>query len=478
MQTFILGVVTSCKEHRRDRFCGICLREGFNEENGVAVNEDSDLWPNIEMTCRACRQEWLWRHCVNGERQPGCDLTKEAEAVGGRSLSPADWEARQAVDAFVEMGEGTIREVITLCVEKLWLRKNTKISEMMDLAVATSRLQSRIAANMNGGYNRLGSGQYEDEEELSEIEPDDEDDDPELMSITEDAGGVRELAINDWARTRILEGHWFSPFDQWFLTQNPDQWPTPPSDVLSMATYPCPYIPARHPCQINNLDDMEPHPPPLLVQSCPPSENLCRAAFEAFRRQMRNVLCPAMVNIVRRIVMECTADMTDPCIRVSKMSVEDVVQELRESGMWYNGMDWLMRRREEAAEEKQKRIAEERKDDDQDDTSSSSKSGSQTTSPVLSTSTLQTTPSPPPASDGKKSDSDFASSVDEPDSPSTTVPSHNRVEPPSPVVTLPIAISPVLESPTQIPSIPYIPVSMAEMPTFTIDTIKTVSDLA
>ena len=46
--------------------------------------------------------------------------------------------------------------------------------------------------------------------------------------------------------------------------------------------------------------------------------------------------------------------------------------------------------------------------------------------------------------------------------------------PESPILSLPIAISPVLESPTQIPSIPFIPESMAEMPQFTIDTFNSV----
>lgn len=474
VHTFDLGDIPCCKDHRKERVCGICLRDSFNDESGIAENEDTNVWPRIEATCRACRSEWLWRQCLNGEPQEGSELTKEAEAVGGRSLSPSDWEARQSVEAFVEMGEGTIRDVITVCIEKQWLRRHTKISEMLNLVVATSRFQSRISANtsgIGGGYGR-GGEYYESEEDLSEIEADEDDEDPDFMSVTEDAGGVRDLAINDWARTRILEGHWFSPADQWHLLQNPDQWPTSPPDSPSAS--PFPYTPARHPCLISTSDNNELHPPPSLVRtSPPPSLQLCSAAFEAFKRQLRLLLSPAMLNIVRRIVMECAEDGADPCVRVTKMSVEDVVEALRDRGTWYNGLDWLMRRREDAAEERQRRRAEDTKDDIPDDTSSSSKSGSQTTSPVLSTSTLQTTPSPPPVSNEKKAIDSL--NRDETNSLTAAVSSPRRIDPSSPTFSLPIAISPVLESPTQIPSIPYIPVSLTGMPAFTLESIKTVS---
>ena len=121
---------------------------------------------------------------MEGEIQPGSRLTKEAEALGGPTFAADDWEARQAIDSFIEFGEGSVREIIGLCMEKHWLRKNTKISEMMRLAVATSRMQTRMVENANAaGIIGAGTGEYESEEELSEL---DDDGDPEVMSITED----------------------------------------------------------------------------------------------------------------------------------------------------------------------------------------------------------------------------------------------------------------------------------------------------
>ncbi|KLO05862.1 hypothetical protein SCHPADRAFT_910743 [Schizopora paradoxa] len=441
--TYALGHVPACKDHKKDTFCGICLRDCTNDENAVVENEDFDCWPQVESTCRLCRMEWLVRAAKDGESQGNGKPTKEFEAIGGKQLAPQDWEARQAVDAFVEMGEGTVREVISLCMEKLWLRKHTKIAEMMSLAVATSKLQNRTTGR-NNGFRRLSMGaeQYESEEEMSEA---DDEDDPDLMSMTEDRGGVRDLAINDWARTRILEGHWLSPADQWYALQGqaPPEWGHPP------------YINATHPCPWNYpaSEADQPHPPlTMAFSSPPPTLPLCSSAFEAYKRQMRSLLYPAMVNIVRRIVMESAMDGTDACVRVAKMEVEDIAKALRVSGVWYNGTDW-MRDRDESY-----------KHSEGDDSSVSSKSSSEATSPVLSTSTLQTTPSPPPPTEHKKEESDDVSMP-----PPHVVPSQGTTRPKA----LPIAISPVLESPTQIPSIPYIPDSVERYPQFTIDTFKT-----
>ena len=103
-------------------------------------------------------------------------MTKEAEAVGGRNFAAEDWEARQAVETFVDGGEGCVREVIGLCMEKLWLRQNTKIVEMLNLAIATSRMQTRMVENAaEAGILTGGMGEYESEEDLSELEEEEED---------------------------------------------------------------------------------------------------------------------------------------------------------------------------------------------------------------------------------------------------------------------------------------------------------------
>ncbi|KAF9256824.1 hypothetical protein L218DRAFT_1006947 [Marasmius fiardii PR-910] len=64
---------------------------------------------------------------------------------------------------------------------------------------------------------RFAHAEIEDELEMelsSEIDEDDEDH-MELLQLIEE-GGVKGLALGDWARNRILEGHWLSPADQWY----------------------------------------------------------------------------------------------------------------------------------------------------------------------------------------------------------------------------------------------------------------------
>lgn len=479
-----LGAVYVCKDHRKDRFCGVCLRDVSCDENCIAENEEKVVWKDVVATCKLCRAEKLYQVAMEGQKQRngGGYWTFELEAVGGRMLNPSDWEARQAVDAFVEMGEGTIADVITLCMEKLWLRTNTKIVELMRLAVATSRMQSRMVENAQvaglggGGYGEL----LESEEEMSDIE-DEDDDDPELLSITEDSQGLRESAVNNWARTRILDGNWFSPADQWFLLHDQGQANSRVYQpiLLDPSVNPFPYCCAEHPVPwiIPSEEVDEPHPnQELAAVFPPPSFNLCSAAYDAFRREMTSILLPAMLNIVRKVVMECAVDGADATVRISRMGVEDVARALRERDTWFNGLDWIGRRQSTHEERNAK------EEQDHDDSSSSSKSGSRTTSPVLSTTTLDTTPSPPPSADEKiksGSESDEAMSTTATRSsmlPPRIVPSQRpaQLAPTSPVMALPIAISPVLQSPTQIPSIPFIPVSMADMPRFTIETFKSV----
>ena len=36
-----------------------------------------------------------------------------------------------------------------------------------------------------------------------------------IRHLTEESG-VRDLALGDWARARILDGYWFSPADIWY----------------------------------------------------------------------------------------------------------------------------------------------------------------------------------------------------------------------------------------------------------------------
>jgi hypothetical protein len=162
------------------------------------------------------------------------------------------------------------------------------------------------------------------------------------MSLTEDSGGVKDLALNDWARNRLLDGYWTSPADQWY------GYTVRGLPTAVTAIHPTPwnrdatYEGAMEDSQGGEILD---HPRPSTVEAeVPPSYHLCEQAFIAFQKQMRLILLPAMNNIVRRLVIECGADRVDPAMRAIKMDMEEVARELRDEASWYNGIDWLERR--------------------------------------------------------------------------------------------------------------------------------------
>jgi hypothetical protein len=159
------------------------------------------------------------------------------------------------------------------------------------------------------------------------------------MSLTEDSGGVKDLALNDWARNRLLDGYWTSPADQWY-GYTVRELPTAVS-----AIHPTPWN--RDATYEDAMEDSQSgdilyHPRPSTVEAeVPPSYHLCEQAFIAFQKL---ILLPAMNNIVRRLVIECGADGVDPAMRAIKMDMEEVARELRDEASWYNGIDWLERR--------------------------------------------------------------------------------------------------------------------------------------
>ena len=445
IRTVPLGVMKMCRIHKRatSAFCGVCLRDApplENEADGSLVscveNDDVETWPGVEATCRTCREEALLRRAMSNPR--------DREAVGGPRWESPDWETRQTIDTFIEMGEGTITDVINVALEKHWLRSNTKLSNLLSQALAASRLASREDAAAAGG------GGYDSDEELS-----DDEEDPELLSLTEDAGGVRDLAVNDWARIRILDGHWYSPADQYFGNRVPGK-PT--------------VVPAVHPCpwtiENGSIPEIQ-HPQQELIRSeVPSSFTLCDQVYRAFQRQMRLILGPAMQNVVRKMVVECTMDRTDPALKATRMSVEEIGQELRNEGVWFNGVDWVERRenlrREEEEERERRRVGARQKEEDESSTASSVKSdASHETSPVLSTTTLQTTPSPPPSNAAELKDTKESVPSDLP--PAEIVPPQ-----------WPIAIGPNLNPPQLLHSIPFIPETLDHLPQYSMETFISV----
>ncbi|KAF4621135.1 hypothetical protein D9613_001157 [Agrocybe pediades] len=405
----LLGYIAVCTEHKKQhsQHCGVCLREvpplmnpraATQEEYdnarmiGIRENRDERTWPSIAFTCRRCRMEHLWKSVRAYPR--------DAEAIGGPSFQTPDWEVRDVIERFIEGGLGTIAGVVMVARDKLWLRTHTKYLSLGQHAMAASAVAS------------VGS-------EASAPAP------QEMRLTGAGSQQVREWALQDWARQRVMEGHWVGPLDVWMNRQVVGQPAAVPAvhplkrlasdDAATTNTIITPSsIPSDTTTTTTTTTTTVPkevHPPVALVTAdLPPSQALCKLAENAFRAQLREILLPPMRNLMRKVVWECRREVEtkpeylEPSEVCRRMSMEDVVRRLREEeGVWYDGFDWAS---EEAAvrggsmEEVNCAEGEVEVEGaeaiESSESSSSTGSTTSTTSPVLSTSTLQTTPEPSP----------------------------------------------------------------------------------
>ncbi|KAJ7434547.1 hypothetical protein FB451DRAFT_1571923 [Mycena latifolia] len=344
--------------------------------------------------------------------------------------------------------------------------------------------------NATGELEEEYDDEYEDDSELDldlEEEEEDEMEDEEALAAALETS-VRELALGDWARGRILDGAWVAPADVYYNMRvggldgpddpvkavHPVPWAVSPPSSPSPSAQPLPGAddaPAAHPGA--------PAPPP-------PTYVLAEAAHNAHVRQMRAVLLPAFRNVVRRVIVECSLDAAeapssvpggarrvgplDPAVRAARMGLADVVREVREEeGVWFDGVDWRERRRNAQAEadagagghgdaEGERRHRGEGSDDSSEGTSRTSD-----TSPVLSTSTLGTTPSPPPLGE-HRADKDKAAARD-----------REREADDAARERLPtIAVMPVLDPPRLLRPIPYVPETIAHLPPYSLEALRAV----
>ncbi|KAJ7604292.1 hypothetical protein DFH06DRAFT_1487707 [Mycena polygramma] len=353
---------------------------------------------------------------------------------------------------------------------------------------------------------------YDDDDSLDEF-----DDDLDLdLEMEEEEGGavalemnVKEMALGDWARGRILDGAWAAPADVYFgnrvnglgrvflfLAQtetqadaladpemsvravHPVSWavsqpPSPPhsSSASASASLPAPAVTGAMDVEVETR-----HPAPPIP--LPPTYRLTESAHTAHCRQLRVVLLPAFRNVVRRIIVECALDAAeadaaadenipdtrprrplDPAIRAARMSLAEVVAQLREAEqVWFDGIDWSETRKNAREQEDERALRDReregtRRSEGSDDSSAGTPHTSDT-SPVLSTSTLGTTPSPPPLDERSRKEKD----------------AQRRELARQPT----IAVTPVLNPPRLLRPIPYVPETLDHLPQYSIEALKAV----
>ncbi|KAI0262176.1 hypothetical protein BC834DRAFT_400421 [Gloeopeniophorella convolvens] len=405
-----LGTILTCKAHKKSSYCGLCLHDASRRDAyaadvaaiGCVENEDLETWPTVGSTCRSCRSEWIWRRI-------GVSPADREAANGDSSYwSSLDWEVRQGIDVFVEAGEGSLGNIIATMREKYWLSRYTRIAKHMEHALAQQRLDMRTSVYGYEGDEDAMNGDFDS-------------DDYETLAMAEEMHSVRDMAEADWARTRILDGLWLSPADEWHGYR----------PRIPPAEHPAPWA-------LSSIDGQA-HPCLANVRVPPaPTFKLAQELYRTYDHQLRKILLPAMQNIIKRIMFQGRAEAMRT---VATMDIEDILRALQQAWAWSKDLRRPMGHENEPDP-----------GTPTDDASSSSKSdASHTTSPVLSTATLQTTPSPPPSDDKREKEGDV-------DSPREEVPRMNiftELGPPEP--------SNLLHD------IPYIPATMGGMPSCSID---------
>ncbi|KAJ6517490.1 hypothetical protein C8R47DRAFT_1205714 [Mycena vitilis] len=584
-------------------------------DGAVVQNEDDEdegVFAGVVATCRACRAEWVWREAVvvaRVARDPtavkrglavppsallptpargpddllralGIDISSSRTSSSSLRrysdlLKPEDSVVRAVLNAFLELGEGTVSHVVLVAGERGWLRARTKWEELMQQATAARRWADGVGAGAEMGATTAvlhrtqegggGRGQqqnqvvlvtreerererrekdqrrrarsaslesvdrksthphayannatnaaayaragytttttasehhdYDLDDDLEDYDYDSELDSEldlelEMEMDAEEEGAVglemtvKEMALTDWARGRILDGAWAAPADVYFEYRvngldpetsvravHPVSWAVsqPPSPPHSSSASALLSVPAATGAMDVHAETTHPGAPVPI----PPTYGLTEAAHIAHCKQLRVVLLPAFRNVVRRVIVECALDAAeadaaadvvipdthprrplDPAIRAARMSLAEVVAQLREEEqVWFDGIDWSETRKN-AREEEGERARERTHRSEGSGDSCAGTPPTSDTSPVLSTSTPGTTPSPPPLGKHDLKEKD----------------ARRRELPRQPM----IAVAPVLNPPKLIRPIPYVPETLDHLPQYSIEALKAV----
>ncbi|KAI5826132.1 hypothetical protein K523DRAFT_419474 [Schizophyllum commune Tattone D] len=492
-----------CTEHwkRRLFFCGVCMRDSPPQEMGeyqyqqvhpsavVAVheNEDEETWPGVHATCRACRGQALWNRVK--------DSADDVAAIGGPRLSgemdwdftgDVDWETALSRDAFLTWGDGAVEDVLTLARDKYWLRKHTKIRDLLEQLLESTAYEMEVTGQRPRRRATMtpevGSNADYDDSDVS---------DDEVYGVEDEDGShyreeaqIRPLALLDWARNRILDGHWLAPSEQLLISYGHIETDYAAGgkdeDFIVAARHPCPWFTDEEDTDENDTARGIAHPRISSVTlDLPSNTGLLRAVDGAFAQAMRTLLLPALKNLVRKLVQECSADAastraeraaslsspqsspvlpartlpvkrlpTDPAVRAARLSLEDVMDQLREESTWIEGIDWVARREYRREDERREEAsAKEKADEEMND--------NHTESPPTSSSTASH--SLPPDSDLPMAEGEAKSEED-----ATKVAEQEAMDEDAASIT--IAVDPVLENPRTMPAVPYIPISIAHLP--------------
>lgn len=177
------------------------------------------------------------------------------------------------------------------------------------------------------------------------------------MLQNQEENGIRMLAVTAWARTRIMDGNWVTPGDLWCfgvgqLPQDSSWDPT----FLTPTLHPVQYLSQTSPSNqssypvgmfdkkngeeastpFSTIDPSFPVHYPITNRYMPlPSYRFAQLTSTCFRNTLREILIEPLRHLVYQLAQEAQAMRQDPCVRLSKIELDDILAMLRDERMWY-----------------------------------------------------------------------------------------------------------------------------------------------
>ncbi|KAJ6472812.1 hypothetical protein DFH09DRAFT_1293872 [Mycena vulgaris] len=228
---------------------------------GVGVNDDEATFPGVHSTCAVCREKEVDGNTEHG-RTRNADRERVMDrdgrgalllrALGANTSQPGAFAAPEpmmhaTLATFVDLAEGTVNHVLVVASERAWLRAQTRWAELTRQALAahkftagsgggdrgfadvdSSRGRGRTrtdvyannavnavnaAAHGSAGYTNTSADESTTKRD-SELEDEPSEDEDEMAAVLESS--VKEMALGDWARGRILDGVCVDPADVYY----------------------------------------------------------------------------------------------------------------------------------------------------------------------------------------------------------------------------------------------------------------------
>ncbi|KAG8904626.1 hypothetical protein FRB99_001423 [Tulasnella sp. 403] len=356
------GDVLLCDKHKVEAVCGLCLKDAYLDtwtvvdgrlvtdpkERSICITDDAEFFRGVTATCRPCRLSLL--------QQP-------LRVRGYKQTHPI---IENIIEPFIECGEGSIKDILADVEEKIWLLHYTNFNELHESAVVAQRMklkqEFRAEREAEASNRRTVASESLLQELLDNdaapeaiqaaiaIQEAEDDDDEELLDEdfadilnASEEQNVCDMALNGWARNRILDGCWISPIDVYqgyggprvkadaLLRLQPAWHPVNSFPNPNLMEHTDPQVTAPLPSTKPKAGTIRcPVPPPRLFQ---------RAQYH-FEMTLRRILLPAMENLVRRLVYEAELEGKDVCRLATMFSSSMLVEELTAIQLWGTDYDW------------------------------------------------------------------------------------------------------------------------------------------